>query len=81
MLVELNERVAGFNERENETWQRFARLFSWVVSSLQGKVIPARDLMPEVFPVLPELTEEQKKEKKKADKKELEEIKKTLKIK
>lgn len=47
---------------------------------LAGKPIPARDLMPEVFPALPELTEEQEKEKKKADKKELAEIKKTLKI-
>ncbi len=62
-------------------WQRFARLTSWIVSSFRGKVISARDIMPEVFPVIPELTEEEKKKKKKADKKALKEIKKHLKIK
>jgi len=59
-LVELNERIAGFNERENETWQRHAQLTAYVLTALTGKRIKARTLLPEVFPAPPVYTAEEK---------------------
>jgi len=66
----LNDRIAGFNERENRTWQRFATLFAYIVTCSTGKATTGRELMPEVFPALLEITEEEKK-------KELDDIRKS----
>lgn len=50
--MELNERVVGFNERDNMFWQKMAKLFAYVVTVLARgkKQYKGRDLMPEVFP-------------------------------
>jgi len=70
-LVELNERIAGYNERENEYWRRQARLNAYLLSALVRKRIKARDIMPEVFDPLPIYTPEKRQ-------KELDEIKKEV---
>jgi len=57
-LVELNERIAGFNERENETWQRHCHLTSYILAALTGKKIKAQELMPWIFPIPPVLSKE-----------------------
>jgi len=59
-MVELNERIAGFNERENETWQRHAHLTAYLLTAMTGKRIKARSIMPEVFPAPPVLTAEER---------------------
>jgi len=70
-LAELNERIAGYNERENEYWRRQARLNAYLLTALTHKRIKARDLMPEVFDPLPIYTPEERQ-------KELDEIKKEV---
>lgn len=70
-LTELNERIAGFNKRENEYWQRHCYLTSYILAALTGKRIKARDLLQEVFPEPPIFTKEEKQ-------KELDEIKKSV---
>jgi len=70
-LVELNERIVGHNERQNETWQRHAQLTAYILTALAHKRIKARDLMPEVFDALPIYTPEEKQ-------KELDDIKKEV---
>jgi len=70
-LAELNERIVGFNKREDETWQRHATLTAYILTAITGKRIKARNIMPEVFPALPVYTKEEKQ-------KELDEIKKSV---
>ena len=70
----MNDRVVGFNAREDETWRRFATLFAWLLTAQTGKVFRGRDLLPAVFPDLPVLSEEE-------NKKELQEIKNSVGIK
>lgn len=70
-LAELNERIVGFNKREDETWQRHATLTACILTAITGKRIKARNIMPEVFPDPPIYTKEEKQ-------KELEDIKKSV---
>ena len=72
-LSQLNDRIVGFKEQENREWQRTAWLAAAIISTMTGKRIAPRSLLPEVFSMeaVREYTEEEKQ-------KELEEIKKEV---
>ena len=70
-LVELNDRIVGYNEREDRTWRNHAKLTAYLLTALTRKVIKGEDLMPEVYPLPLVYTKEEKR-------KELDDIKKSV---
>jgi len=69
--VELNERIAGYQEHRKRECQSLAKLGSIILVGLTGRWIRPSILWPEVYPEAPVYTAEEKQ-------KELDEIKKEV---